>query len=219
MDFGLALTFQFKDPAWIKKLFLAGLISMIPVLGWFFVLGWSLEITRGVIKNESQELPEIDLVEDLMRGIKGFAISFIYSLPSLIGMLPVGIVAVFGFVFSTADRNGIGSVATAMVLFCFFGIALVYGILINLLIPAAFGNFLAKDGNVTAGFELRNVIRMVRNAPVAYFLVLVGQFLCFLIACLGLAACLIGVVFTSTYTMTVMGHLYGQAYKEARRGA
>ena len=57
MDFGLALTYQFKDPNWPKKLLVAALISLIPVIGWFFVFGWSLEVTRRVIQNETQALP------------------------------------------------------------------------------------------------------------------------------------------------------------------
>ncbi len=85
----------------------------------------------------------------------------------------------------------------------------------TLVIAAAYGNFLAREESLSAGFQLSQVLALVRKAPVAYFLVLVGQFLCGFIAFFGLVACIVGVVVTTTYTITVMGHLYGQAYREA----
>ncbi len=84
MDFGLALTFQFKDPDWVRKLLLASLITLIPVVGWVFVFGWSLEVSRQVIKGDGHALPEIDLARDLVRGLEGFIINLVYNLPAIV---------------------------------------------------------------------------------------------------------------------------------------
>jgi len=40
MDFGKAFSFVFEDEDWIKKIGVGGLISLIPVIGVFLVLGW-----------------------------------------------------------------------------------------------------------------------------------------------------------------------------------
>ncbi len=215
MDFGLALTFQFRDPDWIRKILLASLITLIPVVGWIFVFGWSLEVARRVIKGETQTLPEIDLARDLVRGMEGFIINLVYNLPAI--AVAVGFTMVL--FFTSAILNNQSNVEGVWILLyaCIIPLAILYGIGMTLVIAAAYGNFLAREESLYAGFQLSEVFGLVRKAPVAYFLVLVGQFLCGFIAFFGLAACIIGVVVTTTYTITVMGHLYGQAYREANR--
>ena len=214
MDFGLALTYQFKDPDWVKKLLLAALISLIPVMGWVFVFGWSLEVTRRVIKNETQVLPEIDLARDLVRGLEGFLINLVYNLPVLIITVPLSIILAFT---SAEFNNNMQMFAGMWVLsvLCAFPLAIFYSIAITMITASAFGAFLVQDESLAAGFNLAQVIRQVRKAPTVYFLVLIGQIMCGFIAFFGIAACVVGLVFTMTYSMTVMGHLYGQAYKEA----
>jgi hypothetical protein len=213
MNFGLALTFQFKDPDWVRKLLLASLIALIPVFGWIFVFGWSLEVARRVIKGDAQSLPEIDLARDLVRGLEGFIINFIYNLPVIVISAGMALVILFtGVIFK--ETSGVESIPI-LVLACVIPLALLYGVAVTMFVAASYGNFLAKDESLSAGFQLSEVIALVRKAPVAYFLVLVGQILCGFIAFFGLVACIIGVVVTTTYTTTVMGHLYGQAYREA----
>jgi len=214
MDFGLALTYQFKDPDWVKKLLLAALFSLIPVMGWVFVFGWSLEVTRRVIKNETQVLPDIDLARDLVRGLEGFLINLVYNLPVLIITVPLSIILAFT---SAAFNNNMQMFAGMWVLsvLCAFPLAIFYSIAITMITASAYGAFLAQDESLAAGFNLAQVVRQVRKAPTVYFLVLIGQIMCGFIAFFGIAACVVGLVFTMTYSMTVMGHLYGQAYKEA----
>jgi hypothetical protein len=79
---------------------------------------------------------------------------------------------------------------------------------------AAQANFLQQRESLLAGFKVRQVFSLVRKAPAAYFLVLIGQLLSIFIAFFGLVGCVIGVLVTTTYSWSVMGHLYGQAYNE-----
>jgi len=216
MDFGLALTFQFKDPDWLKKILLVSLITLIPVVGWIFAFGWSLGISRRVIRGEmtDQTLPEIDLARDLVRGLQGFLIGLVYNLPALAISIPLAIIFIFA---SASISNGQFDNIWLVWLVCLIPIVLIYTVAMTMFIAAAYGNFLAHDESLIAGFELGRITRLVRRAPLAYFLVLVGQVLCTFIAFFGLAACIIGIFVTSAYTLTVMAHLYGQAYLEAQK--
>ncbi len=213
MDFGLALTFQFKDADWVRKLLLASLITLIPVVGWIFVFGWSLEVARQVIKGDGHALPEIDLARDLVRGLEGFIINLVYNLPAIV--VTAGMTFVLIFTSAVFKNNGGVEGVWIAAYACVIPLAILYGLAMTLVIAAAYGNFLAREESLSAGFQLSEVLALVRKAPVAYFLVLVGQFLCAFIAFFGLVACIIGVVVTTTYTITVMGHLYGQAFREA----
>jgi len=58
MDFGRAFTYPFDDPDWLRKLAIIALISLIPIFGWFVLMGYIVEITRRVIYHEEVLLPE-----------------------------------------------------------------------------------------------------------------------------------------------------------------
>lgn len=46
MDFGSSFSFVFKDPDWVKKLLIMGLVTLIPVLGQLVLMGWMAEVLR-----------------------------------------------------------------------------------------------------------------------------------------------------------------------------
>lgn len=212
MDFGRALTFQFKDPEWLQKIFTAALVSLIPFFGWFFVFGWSLEITRRVIINDPLPLPHLRFVEDFVRGLKAFVIGLIYSLPALVVIIPISIL--MGMAMAAADTEWFLGVNLIIGL-CILAAAVIYSLILMFALPAAYAHMLAQDEALIAGLNLKAVFSNLKSAPTAYLLVVVGQLLCGIIASIGLPFCIVGVVLTSTYTFSVMGHLYGQAYREA----
>ncbi len=83
MDFGLPFSFPFQDQSWMKKLSIAGLITLIPIVGWFYLLGWGLEITRQIIRGEPVIIPETDFEKFLSRGFKAWVISIVFAIPSV----------------------------------------------------------------------------------------------------------------------------------------
>lgn len=213
MDFGRALTFQFQDPEWLQKIFTAALVSLIPFFGWFFVFGWSLEITRRVIVNDPLPLPHLRFIEDFVRGLKAFVISLVYSLPALVLILPVSILMTMAIAAADADWfRGVN----LMIGLSLVAASVIYSLILMFVLPASYAHMMAQDEALTAGLDLKAVFSSLKSAPTAYLLVVVGQLLCGIIASIGLPFCVIGVVLTSTYTFSIMGHLYGQAYREAQ---
>ncbi len=132
MDFGLALTFQFKDPDWVRKLLIASLITLIPVVGWFFVFGWSLEVARRVIKGEGQSLPEIDMARDLVRGVEGFIINIVYNLPAI--AVTAGLTLVLVFASAIIKNNGSVEGIWILAYACIIPLALLYALAMTLVI-------------------------------------------------------------------------------------
>ena len=85
MDFGRAFSFVFDDEDWVKKVGIGGLLSLIPIIGIFVVLGWGLEITKRVIKGDAEVLPDwTDFGGYLTKGFLVFLIAFVYTLPVLL---------------------------------------------------------------------------------------------------------------------------------------
>ena len=210
MDLAKAFLSQYEDPQWLKKLALAGLISLIPVLGWFLVFGWMLDHTKRVIERNPVTLPDIDFETQLSLGWKGFVVSLVYVLPIFLVMIPL--ILIMGQV-----DNGGSSASNSVLLvvfLCMQCLIFLYAIVLSVLLPAAFANMVAKN-RLSAGFNLLQIFALFRAAPLAYLMVFVASIAASTIATVGLAACLIGVVFTTVYAWSIQGILYGQAYNEA----
>lgn len=185
------------------------LFSLIPLVGWLAAWGWSLQITGKVLRGE-QDLPEMDLANDLVQGAKAALVVFLYNLPAFAVSGLASLLAVLG-IFST-ERTAGPMVALVLGILILITLAVLCAIAAGPMIFAALGRMMARDGALLPALQVGGVVALVRKAPSAYFLVLVGQFLCFWITLFGAVACVLGVIVMANYTLTIMAHLYGQAY-------
>jgi len=134
--------------------------------------------------------------------------------------LPIVLLSMFLGILSSllgVDGSNVSDAVAAiytLISVCTGLFSVVYGVILAVVLPAAYANFLAK-GSLGAGLNFGEVFRLVRAAPGTYLLVLVGSFIVGLIAPLGVILCFVGVLATYVYGMAVMGHLYGQAYNQA----
>lgn len=219
MDFGLAFGFVFQEMEWWKKVLIAAALLIIPVIGWLIVAGWTIEITRRVIRRSAPYLPGWDnFGKYLVDGLLFMAISIIYSLPIILFNIVFQFAAIF---LDNSGQMGEGgmdalTIAVIAVLVCIGCVFIIYNLVISFGIPAAYANFAAK-GRFGAAFNFREVIGLIRAAPGAYLITFLGSIVAGFASALGLIACIIGVLATSAYAMLVNAHLWGQAYNEAQR--
>jgi len=214
MNFGQAFTFAFEDPDWAKKIIIPALIGLIPLIGQIFLIGWGLNVTRAVIRQDSRPLPDLDFGKQLGDGFKAFVVGLVYAIPAILLSIPIVIVSLI-----TSDGSMNEDTVTALVSIvsiCCNGLIFLYALVMAFVLPAAYGNMIVND-SIGAGLRFSEVFGLVRAAPGAYLLSLLGGFLASLIAQLGIIACGIGVVLTMAYAMVINGHLYGQAYAESTR--
>jgi hypothetical protein len=213
MDFGKAFTFVFDDEDWIKKVGVGGLISLIPIVGVFLVLGWAVEITKRVIKGEAEILPDwSDFGGYLTRGFLVFLVAFVYMLPVIL----IQGCANLTYLYPDADETML--TIFTIITVCFGCITFLYSIAAYLILPAAIGNYVATD-ELGAAFKLGELFQLVRENLGTYGMVLLGGIVASLVAGLGTIACVIGVLFTTVYSMAINGHLWGQAYVVSKSGA
>jgi hypothetical protein len=222
MEFGRAFSYTQQDPEWLKKVGIAAALMFIPFIGWLAVLGWGLEITRRVIYNEPETLPDWSNFSDhLIRGLKGFVVSFVINLP---GGLLNGCRGAFTALASNpdllqnADSNTVSMLNTAsgVVIFCCGCLGFLLGIAATFILPAALGNMMAHNGDLGAAFRFNEVFALIRAAVGPYLMTLLGTVVVGIIVPFGLIACFIGVFFTAAWGTTVTSHLYGQAYNAAK---
>ncbi|MCC7130082.1 MAG: DUF4013 domain-containing protein [Anaerolineae bacterium] len=211
MEFGKAFSFVFEDQDWVKKIGIAGLLLIIPILGGLVVSGWALEVTRRVIHREAEVLPDWSKFGDyLVKGLMLFVVGFVYALPIiLLSACQQG-----GILF--AQNNGDDSLTgvIGVLSICISCVVILYSIVLGFVIPAAYAR-LAVTGQIGSAFRFGEVIGLVRAAPSAYLIVFLGEIIAGFIGSLGLIVCVIGMFFTYAYAMAMMAHLWGQAYNVA----
>jgi hypothetical protein len=82
LDIGKAFSFVFEDEEWICKILIGGLISLIPLVGQFVVLGYALKVAQNVAQGNPRPLPRWgEFGDHLVRGLYEFVIRLVYALP------------------------------------------------------------------------------------------------------------------------------------------
>lgn len=212
MDVGRAFVFTFEDSDWLKKIVLVGIIGLIPIIGQIWLLGWSTEITRRVIKKDTIQLAGFDdFGGTLVLGLKAFVIAFVYSIPMFIFLLPTSITPIL------FDPNESGALIS-LVITCCSCLMLLYAILLAFIFPAAFGELAATD-QLGSAMNPGRILELLRANPGAYVIAWFGAILAGFIGGLGIILCMVGVIFTMAYAYAIIGHLYGQAYVQATETA
>lgn len=213
MQYGTAFTFPFKDQDWIKKFAIAAIFLLIPLIGQIFLLGWGLEISRRVIKEDPTPLPEWNnLGSFFIDGLKGLVIGFVYALPIILVQA-----CNQGIAFGLPELMDADTATTIYWVFlsCFGCISLLYGIFLAVVVPAALGNFVAND-SLGAAFRFGEIFGLLKAAPAAYVVVVLAAIVTPFIAMLGVMLCVIGLLVTIPYTMMVNQYLHGEAYRVAK---
>ena len=212
MDFGKAFSYPFEDSDWLKKVGVAALIVLIPIIGPLLIAGWGFEITRRVIKADPEPLSDwSEFGEILGSGFKVAVVWFAYMLPVILLQACIQLAA-FGGMDSTNDDTVL--TLLSFVIFCISCLVFIYSLIMAFIVPAALGNMAAKN-DLKAAFQFGEVWGLVRAQPGAYVMVLLGGMVAGFVGSLGIVACFIGVFFTAAYATTINAHLRGQAYLQA----
>jgi hypothetical protein len=207
MDLGSSFTYVFEDEEWIKKVLIAALAAFIAFIGWIPLLGWSIMITRRVIRRDPVPLPDWSDIGGLfMLGLKGLAIVIVACILPLVLSLPL--------ILISAVANDSDTIYMLYSI-CYGCFSIIYGLAIAFVLPASFG-ILADTDSLPDALNPSKLIALIRAVPSAYLMALVGGILASIVADFGVILCFVGVFATFAYAAAVMGHLYGQAYNQAK---
>lgn len=208
VDFEKAIKYPFSDHDWVKKLLIAGLICLIPLIGMIVVLGWSLRIMKNVMNGDVDLLPSVEFSEDFVLGIK----SFVIVLPFIV------INAILGTISSALlPRDGTSNTALIMLLLGFAVniLSVAISVCFSAALPVMYGSFL-KSGVLSDAFDSEEIIKKVFNSKNFISLLLYGFLASFILnvwSFLGTMLCLVGLLVTVPAGFATMGNIYGQTFK------
>ena len=187
---GDAFTYPFRDPGWVGKIAVQGLILIIPIVGWIATVGW-LMLTYDNLKAGRQELAPAGF--HLERGIGLFGVVAIYA---IVINIPAWVLDGAGAAMNRSNHiagspfSGLGSLwSFAAQLF------------LDFLIPSLI--VLTARNGFSGGLDIQRVWAMatsqVNNSVIGGLVIFVAG----LIGGLGIIACCIGIFFTITYAAAV----------------
>ncbi len=205
MKYSEAFSYVFDDSNWFKKILIAGLIFLIPIVGQLYLLGWMIEIARRVKAGRETILPTTHFGYFLTLGLKAFLVSLVYSIPLIlvnIFLRTVGAAAVSSETSNTASF--------------FFMSMSCFGSFFSLLfsIVSGIGSLygycrLAETDEISAAINISDAWSTIKTNWQPYLLVFLLEIVTSIIGALGFVIC-IGFILTAPYAVAVNGHLLGQ---------
>ncbi len=206
MDIGKSFTYMFEDKKWIEKIVIGGLVSLIPIIGNFLVVGYFIELVRRVRQHESEPLPDWDnWGGKLAEGLKLFIIYLVWGLPLIVlyflAVIPATLVG---------GNSDTGSTIASLFALCFGCFAFLYGIVLWLVSPAITIKF-AETGEIGAGFQIGDILDFTKGHLGEIIVVVLVAMVAYLIAGLvGVLLCLVGLLFTYFWAGLVQYHMMAQ---------
>lgn len=209
MNIGRAFTFFLDDPQWIKKVLLGALISLIPFVGGFILLGWGLAVARNVYQGSDTPLPEWDdLGGYLVRGLIAWVGAFLWALPVVV----LGVCFVIGLVV-TVDSEA-ASLLLWLSSICLSVLAFAY---LAIFLPVPIVRYAVKN-EFGAMFDFGTIFNEIRGGLQPLLMALIVWFVAaFIVVPIGFFACFVGIYVTSALSYLMIGHAMGQAYREIDR--
>jgi len=212
MDFEKAIKFPMDDPAWIKKVIIGAILSIIPIIN-FISFGYALELLKNVIDSK-EELPEWSgFGGKFVKGLVAVVIYIIYML------IPTIILLIFGGTSIIAMANGNDAAVAGGVVG--FGITVLLAGLIALIlgfiVPMALANYIAYD-EFGAAFRFSEIIGKIKDNfsdyIIMYLIIIVlGAISGFLAGLIPIIGMLIAVVI-NFYVSLVYAFILGKIYIE-----
>lgn len=195
-----------RDPEWVTKVLLIGLISLIPIVGLMNLYGWMLSALDHLRAGRSQ-LPPAGF-QHISRGVNLFVVWLVYGL--VFGAV-ISVLFLLGFAITLGTEGRGSAIGVPLVL---LGYALlILGVLALYLVTPVI--ILATErGGIGGGLNVLSVIDMIRrdvNIALNHGLF---ALVAYLISSIGAIFCLIGQIFTQPYGFAVLAgivHHYERA--------
>jgi Protein of unknown function (DUF4013) len=198
---GDAFVWPFRDPQWVEKIVVIGLIGLIPIIGAMNNLGWMLAALHR-LRDGDEQLPPANF-DNLGRGFELFVVFLVYGIVIVAVTSALFVPAVILLSTQNGDKgNTLLAVIGVLLLLVSFAVAVAAFLLSYAVRP---GIVLAFDQRGFAGgFDIRAVLGRVGAAPadavIAGLMLLAAGF----IGGLGAAVlCVIGSVFTVPYSLAM----------------
>lgn len=207
---GDAFVWAFRDPDWLAKVAIIGLILLIPIVGGINGLGWMLA-TVDRLRAGEERLPPANF-DYIGRGFQLFVVYLVYYL--VLGLVALAFYLPAILVLS-AEGHGQPNPALVAVGLALLagavGVVTLGGLALTFAMPAI---VLAVDrGGIGAGLHVGAIVERAQSSLTNTLIAGLMLIAAGVLGQLGSVACFIGVVFTSAYALTLQAWVI-RSYEE-----
>jgi len=185
-----------RDPQWVGKVVLTGLILFIPVVGQLVLVGWMLAALDN-LRAGDPVLPPAGF-SYMGRGVNLFLVYLIYGVALLVAF---GVLDGAGIALSLSSTSASSLLGVALILLG-YAVLLVAALGLSLMTPAVV--VATERGGIGGGLNLPDVIRMVAADVEEALRAGLFTLVALLIGSVGAVACIIGQNFTTPYGYAVL---------------
>jgi hypothetical protein len=211
-----AFAWPVRDPDWVTKILVIGLLLLIPIAGTINGLGWMLAALDRLRGGEDR-LPPANL-SYLARGFKLFVVVLVYGVAVAIVAALIYVPAVLILAREGQGNSSPAAVSGAVLLSLLsFSIATLGSLAINFAMPSI---VLATDrGGIAGGLRVLGVVRTVRSSIAASLVAGLMLIAASFIGSAGIVACGVGVLFSTAYSLAMQAwivHCFEQGSSPAK---
>ena len=220
-DFGRCLTFVTEDPAWLTKVLVGGLFTLLSavLVGIPFLLGYWGRTLKNVVAGHRHPLPEWDDLGGLFSdGLRLFGVYVVYALGLALAMGAVSCVLMVPFV-AMGSAGGLDDGPEALFaalgglgVLVFYFVVFVVAILGAIYLPAAMARAALRD-SFSEGFAWREVVSFIRANLGNYALALVIYLVASFLSQFGTILCCIGIFPAAFWAYEVLAFALGETVR------
>jgi len=211
-DFLKPFTFVFQDPRWVTKIAVGGLfyVAAFLIISIFFILGYCARLTRNVIADMPNPLPEWDdLGEYFAEGVGLVVIGIVFILPVLVIAAAVFIPAIIAA--GSTDQEIVRNLSCGAIS-CVWCLIVPFSLAVSFFMPGAM-TLAVVERRFTAAFEFKRLWHYIKGNFANYLLAFVVYLVARFAAPFGLILFCVGVVFTAFWAMVVATYAFATAYR------
>jgi hypothetical protein len=211
-----AFAWPVRDPEWVTKVLVVGLLLLIPIAGAINGMGWMLAALDR-LRGGQDRLPPANL-RYLGRGFRLFVVVLVYGLAVAAVAALVYLPALLILAHEGQGNASPAAVSGAVLLSLLsFSIATLGSLALNFAMPSI---VLATDrGGIAGGLRVLGVVRTTRASISASLIAGLMLIAASFIGSVGIVACGVGVLFSTAYSLAMQAwivHCFEQGSSPAK---
>lgn len=201
LDLGAIIQQPMKDPDWLKKCVLIGLMCLVPIAGFFNLSGWMKTIAEKHLNNA----PDKDILPDASFEYLGAGWRMFLSMLPMMGILMLFLIGggVVGGVLMAVGGRGGEQAAMAIFVLMYAGILLL-SLVMNVVFPAIYFLHIV-EGEPWASVQFKRIWEVMKEGGTQYLLLFVAILIAGMIGSLGVIACYFGMFVTIPMGQAMIG--------------
>lgn len=221
VDFGRCFTFLTEDPAWLTKILVGGLFTLLTtvLVGVPFILGYWARTLKNVAAGKQHPLPEWDDLGGIFSdGLRLVGVYLVYAIGIVVALGLIGGVLIVPFIALGAsgalddDAGGLVAALGGLGTLLLWAIIMVTSLAAVVYLPAAMARTALRD-SFSEGFAWREIAGFIRVNLGNYALALVIYLVASFLSQFGMILCCVGIFPLGFWSYQILAYALGETVR------